>query len=190
MPDIWLRVGSARRRTYANVRSMKKCSSCGVEKHLTDFYYRKDGITPYSHCKVCQNHYGKQHYRKNVPKYMAKARTAQRRYDEWFSNIKASLFCNKCGESDAICLDFHHVGGVKEGTVSQIFARYGRKKVLAEMAKCVVLCANCHRKEHRDLRARSTTGPCTRLRTEGLGVQIPPCPPTHKGPRRDDNLVF
>lgn len=60
--------------------------------------------------------------------------------------------CVRCGESDIACLDFHHRdAAVKEGHVS-LMRRFSLKRLLAEIDKCDVLCANCHRKHHRDER--------------------------------------
>ena len=36
----------------------------------------------------------------------------------------------------------------KVTTVSDMLGRYGRPKVLEEMAKCDVLCKQCHMKHH------------------------------------------
>lgn len=61
--------------------------------------------------------------------------------------------CVKCGETDVSCLDFHHRSGKKDklGNIGDI-RRFATEKLLAELAKCDVLCANCHRKHHRDER--------------------------------------
>jgi len=61
--------------------------------------------------------------------------------------------CIKCGEKDPSCLDFHHRDGKidKRGNIGEI-RRYAIPKLLEEIAKCDVLCANCHRKHHRDER--------------------------------------
>ena len=62
--------------------------------------------------------------------------------------------CIKCGESDPSCLDFHHRDpSTKEGDLGRV-RRFSIKRILAEIAKCDVLCANCHRKHHRDLREK------------------------------------
>ena len=46
-------------------------------------------------------------------------------------------------------LDFHHVDpNTKILSVSDMLGTYGRKKVLDEMAKCVVLCKSCHKNHH------------------------------------------
>lgn len=58
--------------------------------------------------------------------------------------------CMRCGESDPACLDFHHRRDVeKEMNVSKLIS-YGhaRERLLEEIEKCEILCANCHRKEH------------------------------------------
>ena len=66
--------------------------------------------------------------------------------------------CVVCGEKDPSCLDFHHRDpSTKEGHIGE-FRHFGTKRVLAEIAKCDVLCANCHRKHHRDERQRISEG--------------------------------
>lgn len=58
--------------------------------------------------------------------------------------------CIKCGEKHSWCLDFHHRAGTdKLGNIGE-FRRFAIPKLLAEIAKCDVLCANCHRKHHGD----------------------------------------
>lgn len=54
--------------------------------------------------------------------------------------------CIECGESDPVCLDFHHKDPkTKKYLVSQMTMRT-RVRILEEAAKCIILCANCHRK--------------------------------------------
>lgn len=60
--------------------------------------------------------------------------------------------CGRCDEKHPACLDFHHRDRTtKEGHIGE-FRRFGMKRLLAEIAKCDVLCANCHRKLHHDER--------------------------------------
>jgi hypothetical protein len=63
--------------------------------------------------------------------------------------------CIRCGEKDPSCLDFHHRNGKidKLGHIG-VFRKFGTQRLLNEIAKCDVLCANCHRKYHRDERQR------------------------------------
>jgi hypothetical protein len=56
--------------------------------------------------------------------------------------------CQDCHmKFDPICMDFHHVSGEKDFNIG--WGRYGPKRVSAEIAKCIVLCANCHRLRHK-----------------------------------------
>ena len=51
--------------------------------------------------------------------------------------------CSQCGETDPRVLEFHHEGN-KEAEVSRLMGRGASLDALrAEIAKCVVLCANC-----------------------------------------------
>lgn len=55
--------------------------------------------------------------------------------------------CVDCGEDDWIVLDFDHVRGVKYKEISILVGHgYSLPTVVAEIAKCEVRCANCHRR--------------------------------------------
>lgn len=67
---------------------------------------------------------------------------------EYVNSIRATG-CVICGEMDREVLDFHHVNPEeKRFTLSGSFANHGMEKVIAEVQKCVVLCANDHRRVH------------------------------------------
>jgi hypothetical protein len=60
--------------------------------------------------------------------------------------------CIRCGESEYVALDFHHIDpNIKESNVSKLLAGASTKRMLKEIEKCVVICANCHRKLHAGL---------------------------------------
>lgn len=59
------------------------------------------------------------------------------------------IACLSCGETDPDCLDFHHRDpGSKAMTVSQAMRGPSFARLKAEIEKCDVICANCHRKQH------------------------------------------
>jgi hypothetical protein len=87
--------------------------------------------------------------------------------------------CVDCGESDVCVLEFDHVRGRKRRTVSELVRDGVAPAVLlAEIGKCEVRCANCHRRktardfswmrESREEVARSSEWAQTLLGTELL----------------------
>lgn len=127
---------------------MRKCSKCLQELPLENFSRnasRKDGLN--ERCRECCNKYIRQHYQKNKKYYIDKARDRRDRLKEFLYTIKCS--CEKCGESHPSCLDFHHKdSSQKEFSIGTFYKKVTNKKLLEEIAKCIVLCSNCHRKLH------------------------------------------
>ncbi len=57
--------------------------------------------------------------------------------------------CKVCGENHPACLDFHHRDpSLKLFNIGVSFGSYSIKKMKEEIAKCDVICSNCHRKLH------------------------------------------
>ena len=95
--------------------------------------------------RACQSRW----YYRNQEKEQHRIYTRRASISEWYINYKKTLKCSKCPESDWRCLDFHH----KDPNEKEFCISIGRNKglsiesLLKEIAKCDVLCANCHRKE-------------------------------------------
>lgn len=70
-----------------------------------------------------------------------------------FLEFKQTLSCKTCGESHPATLDFHHRDPAeKEVSLGYATGRldWSWEKLMEEVAKCDVLCSNCHRKWHFD----------------------------------------
>jgi hypothetical protein len=69
---------------------------------------------------------------------------------KWFNNYRSKLSCKRCKENHPATLDFHHKNrNNKAREVTKIVHEgYGKARIKNEISKCIVLCANCHRKEH------------------------------------------
>jgi hypothetical protein len=93
-------------------------------------------------------------HREQVKSEVAARKKAVR---DWFDQYKLTLCCEHCPENHPACLDFHHLDpNEKETSVTLAVHRgWGIERIKAEIAKCVILCANCHRKEHDRLRKAS-----------------------------------
>jgi hypothetical protein len=72
----------------------------------------------------------------------------------WWNELKATKQCDACGENAPECLHFHHGDPAeKELDISNAASQgMAKRRILAEVAKCRVLCANCHLKHHWDER--------------------------------------
>lgn len=130
---------------------MKKiCSSCKEEKNTSEFRKdrtRIDGYQP--HCKICARE-------KHNSLYMIKYKDKIKQRDDNTRAVNKALFleykrthpCVNCGESEICCIDFHHTDpNEKEFGIAESMYR-SWTKIVAELEKCIPLCANCHRKLH------------------------------------------
>jgi hypothetical protein len=64
---------------------------------------------------------------------------------EWFANYKLLRGCVDCGyHGHSAALDFDHVKGKKEYNLSQM-RKSAMSNIMAEINKCEIVCANCHR---------------------------------------------
>lgn len=74
--------------------------------------------------------------------------TKERRAEllEWYTSYKATLQCKNCGEWRSECLQFHHRNPQEKLFNVGEWIRNGVSldTLKTEIAKCDVLCANCH----------------------------------------------
>lgn len=126
------------------------CGVCKEDKDRAEFppnRAKKDGL---SHsCKRCKDAYSKKHYAANQHKYVAAANRCNQRSLKHLKEIvdKAkSKPCADCGMCyDAEVMDFDHVSGIKLGCVAMLIRNHNEEALRAEIAKCEVVCSNCHR---------------------------------------------
>ncbi len=72
----------------------------------------------------------------------------------WMASYKKTICCKACGESDPICLDFHHIDHkVRINWIATLVQKGASIPAIEkELQSCISLCANCHFKLHYDLR--------------------------------------
>lgn len=76
-----------------------------------------------------------------VSKAKQKAHLAQ-----YIRNIKESQPCMDCKEYyPYYVMDFDHVRGQKHANVMELIPLLSKKKIDEEIAKCEIVCSNCHR---------------------------------------------
>lgn len=70
-------------------------------------------------------------------------------FKKWWDKIREGRICVSCGENHPSTLDYHHVDpNEKEYNITKLAKNHSKKKLEAELKKCVTLCANCHRLLH------------------------------------------
>jgi hypothetical protein len=123
---------------------MKCCNKCKQLKPLSEYTRqsnKKDGLN--RSCRTCTRAWVKGHYDRNRAVYMAKAKRQRERLIEWM-RIRKEQPCVDCNQSyPYYVMDFDHRHSKKLNLGN--FRRYGRQQVLAEIDKCDLVCANCHR---------------------------------------------
>lgn len=132
---------------------MKKCVICKHEKELSQFNLNRtkaDGLQP--HCRDCGKKRSKRYYKDNRDKHKTvigarKSRVVSANVAK-FRAIKDRCKCANCTESDSVCLDFHHIGDKDMEITKAIHRGWSWTRVVKELEKCIVFCANCHRKFH------------------------------------------
>jgi hypothetical protein len=132
---------------------MKKCYRCKIEKIDDAFAFRNksQGLRA-RECKECHSQLRKLHYENNKQKIINQVRDRKIKLQNWYQDLKMELECGTCGESHPATLQFHHLDPEKKDSpLSEAVHRgWGPERIRLEMEKCLVLCANCHFKEHWD----------------------------------------
>lgn len=128
---------------------MKTCSRCNIDKTVDLFNRRskaKDGLSVW--CKQCFADYDRERYQTVDKERKDRNRHAQaERKRSLMWEILTTSECKNCGNTDPEVLEFDHREQVgKSFHVSEMMYSYSWESILAEIAKCDVLCANCHRK--------------------------------------------
>jgi hypothetical protein len=93
----------------------------------------------------------RRHYANHKERVAAKTRRHRIKKKAAWVAFKKTLSCTKCGENHPATLDFHHV--IKDPSnkkINKLISQNAWAVIPAELAKCVVLCANCHRIHHHD----------------------------------------
>ncbi len=112
------------------------CKICNKVKPESDFYivqgYRRFG------CKKCDNQINN------------KIRTKRNQERKLKAIRLLGGKCKKCGYNKcSAALEFHHKDpSKKEFEIKNAIEKYSWKRVIPELKKCILLCANCHREIH------------------------------------------
>ncbi len=134
-------------------RHMIVCRECAIAKP-TELFSIRDAASGRRHhiCRECFGIYSRAYYASHREEYRLHRRRNIARYrlrNKFFViDFLASHPCVDCGESDVAVLEFDHVSGRKRKAVAQLVLDAVSLRILqTEIEKCVVRCANCHRRK-------------------------------------------
>lgn len=119
----------------------RTCSVCGVTHDMSEFYRDASSVGGHEYrCKAC----ARKHRRKMLERQIKRRlRLVQRLKEQG---------CRICGSTDPYILEFHHVISADRVSISRmVYGAYGEQAFLEELTKCVVLCANDHKRVHADV---------------------------------------
>lgn len=138
----------------------KACCRCLTEKPLSDFgVLTKRGKTyPDSWCRLCRRAYSRDLGRKPLTKKRQRAygRThrkairenaqERRKVNRVALNKLKKAPCTDCGRQyPIVCMDFDHLDGFQKRRNVGRMLDFSWGAILQEVAKCELVCANCHR---------------------------------------------
>ena len=110
---------------------------------------------PYQDIEKKREH-ARRYYAENRDKQKANVKRRAQKLRKQFTEWKRTKPCQHCGESDPVCIEFHHIDPqTKDVEPSQMVNHKGWsfERVVKHLESyCIPLCSNCHKKVHRDLR--------------------------------------
>lgn len=105
-------------------------------------------------------------YRKDHPAMYKQSRKIYRErqlglINTWYEEYQKTMMCSVCGDKREPVLDFHHTDpSTKVMEVKRLMrGHHPFEKLMEEVAKCIILCANCHRMHHWEERQRKKLNP-------------------------------
>lgn len=124
---------------------LKRCNRCSKTKPVVKFERIKKNGNVYRRntCTACRG------ITKRATNY-AIAKRLRLRNRKYILEIKKKGRCSVCGEADYRVLQFHHSDpSQKEHKIAALAtSACSLQRIQTEIDKCIILCANCHSREH------------------------------------------
>jgi hypothetical protein len=124
----------------------RHCSRCDKDLPISEFHRRRRyGWQAW--CKTCRREYDRDYHQRTRPARIAQKKRYRTEIREWYRELKTDKPCADCGgvfHYSAMEWD-HRPGTEKVALISALVAKTNsRRRVLEELAKCDLVCANCH----------------------------------------------
>jgi hypothetical protein len=128
----------------------RSCGACGAAKPIDEFNWRRKANGQRDNmCRDCRAAYKQAHYTANRQRYidnaMARRKRVARERMQFVVDYLRSHPCVDRGEDDVMVLEFDHLRDKLFSIATGVTDR-SLSALVNEMAKCEVVCANCHRR--------------------------------------------
>lgn len=137
---------------------MLQCAVCGAWKSDSAFRFMSHKGRWDTWCRDCRLAYNHRWYEINRVRHIANVRASAKRWLHAQRRIVERLKsepCVDCGvRYPSYVMDFDHVDGEKVGNISAMRGRASETRLLEEIAKCDLVCSNCHRERTHQRRAK------------------------------------
>jgi hypothetical protein len=124
-------------------RASQRCTLCQEIKPLSEFHRR--GIGYMRWCKPCRARYDADHYPLVKDRRAAQVRARGLAASAVIRELKMRP-CSDCGGTfHPAAMTFDHLpGAAKHSDVASMARRHSISRIKQEIAKCELVCANCH----------------------------------------------
>jgi len=126
------------------------CTICGRTLDIASFHKKKSNRSGHrKQCKECVSEYYRSEYKENVKRRNTIVRAVKKRRKnlrEFIIGLKDKP-CTDCAQRfPHYVMDFDHVSGEKEKEIARaVHLGWSKERLLKEIGKCELVCANCHR---------------------------------------------
>ena len=127
---------------------LKRCKKCDEDKLYKMFAKnkrRRDGHQ--DHCRACIKVRDTKQYAENKGRFAEWSKSRRIRVRKLVFEYLLTHPCIECGERDIVVLEFdHRTQTTKKFDVMSATHGHSWKMIEAEIKKCDVVCANCHKR--------------------------------------------
>jgi hypothetical protein len=123
---------------------LRHCGRCGHDLPVELFNRLGEGLQWW--CRSCFAAYFRARGQLHRDQSQAAKQARQRRLRAHILDFLREHPCVDCGEHDPVVLEFDHLGSKTAAIAALVSATASLAVIDAEIAKCEVVCANCHRR--------------------------------------------
>jgi hypothetical protein len=165
----------------------RHCNGCDRELTICSFSLktRTPRLRRQTRCRECMAVASRRSYERNRDQVIARSKAARSGVDErnrlFIRELLADKLCADCSISAPDIFEFDHRHGDKRDSVGRMISQgLSLSTIEAEIAKCDILCPNCHR-----IRTHADTNSYLHRYTLGIALPCPSEPRTPTGAKSE-----